>query len=63
MIQKGASVDLNKQEALKFVLEVLKAQPSIADHSVDGRSTGEFITDMADVFIEYLTGHNPSLAK
>ena len=57
MIDKGNSLVMNRAEALKLVLEVLKAQPDSAVCKLStGKVAAKYIIDMADGFIDYLTG-------
>lgn len=57
MIDKGNNLEMNRAEAVRLVLEVLKAQPTgFSGHLAGGKNAARYITDMADVFIDYLTG-------
>ena len=58
MISKALTDEENRQEAIKFTLEVLKAQPTLLPHT-NGGTTARIVIDMADSFITYITGKAP----
>lgn len=52
-----------REEALRFSLEVLKAQPELLGNKTDGGEAAAFITDMADSFIKYIMTKDSPPAK
>jgi hypothetical protein len=58
MISKRLSDSDNREEALKFALEVLKTQPALLPHAT-GSTIASVVTEMADTFFTYITGKAP----
>lgn len=63
MICTAPNDPARREEALKTALEVIKAQPGLLGAMINGTKTANFITEMADAFLVYVTGKPSQPAK
>ncbi len=61
MIHKGDNAETNRGEGIKLAIEILKTQPELLFHSLDGKTIASCVISLSESLIEYVTeGKSPA---
>lgn len=54
MIQKGENAEQNRRSGISLTIEILKTQPELLIHALDGKVIAKVVTEMSDSLIAYV---------